>query len=87
MLDDTLSAVDQRTEVRILERLRDTADKRTLIIASHRLSAISDADLILILADGAIEERGRHADLLLRRGHYATAWNLQREERALGGDA
>jgi ATP-binding cassette subfamily B protein len=86
MLDDTLSAVDHQTEVRILDRLREARTDRTLIIASHRLSAIADADLILVLHDGEVVERGDHKALVRRDGEYARAWCLQREERALGGE-
>jgi ATP-binding cassette, subfamily B, multidrug efflux pump len=87
MLDDTLSAVDHQTEARILYRLKEPGAERTLIIASHRLSAIADADLILVLRDGVVIESGDHAELVRRNGHYANAWRLQREERALGGDS
>ena len=87
MLDDTLSAVDHQTEERILARLRDSARGRTLIIASHRLSAVADADLILVLRDGRVVEHGDHKRLLEGGGHYATTFWLQREERALGGDS
>ncbi len=86
MLDDTLSAVDHQTEVRILDRLREARTDCTLIIASHRLSAIADADLILVLHDGEVVERGDHKALVRHDGKYARAWCLQREERALGGE-
>ncbi len=85
VLDDTLSAVDHRTETVILERLRRARAGRTMLVASHRLSAVADADLILVLDRGRVVERGRHADLLRRSGYYAAAWSRQRERDALEG--
>jgi ABC-type multidrug transport system fused ATPase/permease subunit len=86
MLDDTLSAVDHQTEARILDRLRGAAGDRSLLVASHRLSAVADADLILLLAGGRVREQGSHADLLRAGGEYAKAFALQRQARALGGE-
>ena len=61
LLDDALSAVDTATEARILAHLRDARAGRTAIIVSHRLSAVADADLILVLKAGRVVERGTHA--------------------------
>jgi len=86
VLDDTLSAVDHQTEARILERLNQVQEHRTLLVATHRLSAVRRAHLILVLRDGEVVERGTHEQLLARNGLYAAAFRLQQEAHALGGD-
>ncbi len=88
LLDDTLSAVDPSTERRILDGLVDSRRGRTVIATTHRLSVTSDADLILVLDQGKVCERGTHKELVQAGGLYANAWRLQTEERALktGGD-
>ncbi|MHC4898538.1 MAG: ABC transporter ATP-binding protein, partial [Planctomycetota bacterium] len=79
VLDDTLSAVDHATEARILEQLNNVQEHRTLLVAAHRLSAVRRADLILVLRDGEVVERGSHDGLLAANGLYARAFRLQRE--------
>ena len=69
ILDDALSAVDTRTEQRILNQLRQHYGKRTIVIVSHRISAVQDADLILVLDEGRIVERGNHNELLDQNGN------------------
>lgn len=71
VLDDALSAVDSVTETKILEGLRSYMADRTSIIVSHRVSAVRDADHILVLEDGRLAEEGTHDELLERRGTYA----------------
>ncbi|MFN3241811.1 MAG: ABC transporter ATP-binding protein [Planctomycetota bacterium] len=83
LLDDTLSAVDPTTERRILTGLGSARDGRTVIAATHRLSVTTDADLILVLDQGAVQERGSHQQLLQAGGRYAAAWRRQTEARAL----
>jgi ATP-binding cassette, subfamily B, multidrug efflux pump len=78
VLDDALSAVDTNTEARILAGLRDALAGRTSIIVSHRLVAVRDADLILVLDGGRIVERGTHAELLAAGGRY---WELLRRQQ------
>lgn len=83
LLDDALSAVDTGTEARILQHLRQARQGRTVIIASHRLSAIADADCILVLREGRIVERGTHQQLLEDEGWYASQWRYQQLEASL----
>lgn len=82
LLDDTLSAVDNITERRIVENLHGELADRTAVIISHRLSALEDADLILYLRDGEVVESGTHDELVTLGGAYAAAWSKQKE----GGD-
>ena len=87
VLDDVLSAVDTATESRILQGLRDELKGRTAFIISHRVTAVKDADLILVLDDGRIVERGRHEELLAREGTYASLLRRQLLEQDLAGVA
>lgn len=77
VLDDALSAVDTHTEHQILEGLRHVLRNRTSVIVSHRVSAVMNADLIIVLQDGEIVERGTHMELLNIGGLYAS---LQRRQ-------
>ncbi|MDQ4626146.1 ABC transporter ATP-binding protein [Janthinobacterium lividum] len=86
LLDDALSAVDTGTETRILqhlEELRRKRPERSAIIASHRLSAVVNADLILVLRDGHVTETGNHDALMQRDGWYASQWRYQQLEASL----
>ena len=83
LLDDALSAVDTGTEARILAHLRQARGGRTAMIVSHRLSAVVDADEIIVLKAGRIEERGTHQALLRRDGCYAAQWRYQQLEASL----
>ena len=95
LLDDALSAVDTGTETRILSHLRTelseqqvdspqlSSPRRTAIIVSHRLSAVADADIILVLRAGHIIEVGSHAQLLQANGWYASQWRYQQLEASL----
>jgi len=83
ILDDALSAVDTHTEAKILEDLRTVLAGRTAFIISHRVSAVMNADQILVLDNGAIVERGTHADLLALEGTYATLLRRQMIEQEL----
>jgi len=83
LLDDALSAVDTHTEAEILRSLRDELDKRTALIASHRVSAIRDATWIIVLDEGRIVEQGRHAELLAAGGRYWALLNRQQLEESI----
>jgi ATP-binding cassette subfamily B protein len=71
VLDDALSSVDTETEEQILQGLRGVMRSRTTFLVSHRVSTVKDADLIVVLRDGRIVERGNHAELVARGGFYA----------------
>ncbi len=81
VLDDALSAVDAHTEQQILHALK--AHKRTLILVSHRMTAVEQADEILVLEQGAVSERGRHGALMAHNGWYADMVRYQRLEEAV----
>jgi len=70
ILDDSLSAVDAKTEENIIGHLKETRTGKTNIIIAHRFSAIQDADQILVLEAGVITQRGTHAELLKQEGWY-----------------
>jgi ATP-binding cassette subfamily B protein len=83
LLDDCLSSVDTDTEAAILKGLREEMARRTALIVSHRVSTVCDADLIVVLDDGAVVERGTHATLLAHGGRYAELHRLQQLEEEL----
>ena len=79
ILDEATSALDSHTEQEIKAALDLVSKGRTTIVIAHRLSTIVSADEIIVLKDGRIVERGRHARLLAERGLYASMWDRQRE--------
>lgn len=87
ILDDSLSAVDAKTEHLILENLKEERSGKTTIITAHRLSAIVHADLIIVMDNGKIIERGTHDQLIAKDGWYKETYNTQQlEEKMKGGN-
>ncbi|MFE5319693.1 ABC transporter ATP-binding protein [Paenibacillus sp. NPDC056579] len=80
MLDDSMSAVDARTEAEIIHNLREARAGKTTIIATHRLSAVHHADQILVLDGGRVVERGTHEELLQLGGWYREQFDRQQAE-------
>ncbi|RDB32627.1 ABC transporter ATP-binding protein [Exiguobacterium sp. RIT594] len=80
LLDDSLSAVDAKTESHIIEAIRTNREQATTLIVAHRLSAVAHADEILVLQDGQVTERGTHEQLMNHRGWYAEQFERQSEE-------
>ena len=72
--------MDTGTEARILAHLQQARHGRTAIIVSHRLSAVADADRIIVLKNGHVVETGDHGELLARAGWYAAQWRYQQLE-------
>ena len=87
IFDDTLSAVDAKTEEAILERLLSYARRRTAILISHRLTAAQRASRVLVLDQGRLVEEGTHAELLKKGGIYAELHHKQQLEAALEAEA
>ncbi|HGN0869127.1 TPA: SmdA family multidrug ABC transporter permease/ATP-binding protein [Providencia alcalifaciens] len=86
ILDDALSAVDGQTEHTILQNLSRWRQGRTLIISAHRLSALVDADNIIVLCHGSIVAKGTHKVLSQQSGWYSDMYHYQQIEAALDGD-
>ena len=83
IFDDSLSAVDTKTEEAILSHLKNELSGRTTIMISHRISTIKNADRIYYLKDGNIVESGTHQELLDMEGHYTSMYNKQILEQEL----
>ncbi|QDU72530.1 ABC transporter ATP-binding protein [Mucisphaera calidilacus] len=77
LLDDALSAVDTRTERRILEGLRRRHRDQITLLVAHRLTTVMQADQILVLESGGIRQRGTHAELVAQPGPYQRLWAIQ----------
>ncbi|MFW6266687.1 MAG: ABC transporter ATP-binding protein [Halanaerobiales bacterium] len=86
ILDDSLSAVDTKTEEKILKNLQQIMTDRTCIIISHRISTIKNADKIFVIDEGEIIERGDHATLLKKQGLYYQLYQKQLLEEKLAGE-
>lgn len=80
ILDDSLSAVDAKTEHAIIENLKSNRQEKTTIITAHRLSAVVHADVIIVMNQGKIIEKGKHEELLSANGWYAKTYLSQQLE-------
>ncbi|MBU3143490.1 ABC transporter ATP-binding protein [Clostridium sp. CF012] len=83
ILDDCLSAVDAKTEVKILQNLKRIMKEKTSIIISHRISAVKDADTIIVMEEGEIIQRGTHAELTHEVGIYKDIYEKQLIEQQI----
>ena len=86
VLDDCLSAVDTETEKKILDSLKDSQGKRSIVVVSHRLKAVVDADTIYVMHEGKIVERGTHHELVENGGLYQRMYERQMIEEKLKED-
>ncbi len=84
VLDEATSSIDTLTEKAIQNAISVVTKGRTSFVIAHRLSTIVSADLILVVQDGKIIERGKHEELMRRRGHYYSLYTRQYEESILG---
>jgi ATP-binding cassette subfamily B protein len=83
ILDDSLSAVDTKTEEAILQHLRNELKGRTTLMISHRISTIKDADIIYFIENGTVVEQGTHKELIDNEGRYSVMYNKQLIEQEL----
>ena len=77
ILDEATSSIDTRTEIRVQKAFAKMMEGRTSFIVAHRLSTIREADMILVMSDGHIVEKGKHEELLAKNGFYAEIYNSQ----------
>ncbi len=77
ILDEATSSIDTRTELKIQEAMDQLMENRTSFVIAHRLSTIKNADLILVMKDGDVIEKGTHVELLEQNGFYAELYNSQ----------
>jgi ATP-binding cassette subfamily B protein len=79
IFDEATSSLDSHSEQAILASLREIAQGHTSLVIAHRLSTIVDADTILVMKDGRVEESGKHSELLAKNGLYARMWAMQKD--------
>lgn len=87
IFDEATSNIDVESENDIMEQIYELAKTKTVILISHRLANVENADNIYVLDDGKIVEKGSHKELLKQKGHYAKLWQAQKDLENLGGDA
>ena len=86
VLDEATSALDTVSEASVQEALDTLMKKRTTIIIAHRLSTVRNSDMIVVLQDGVIAQKGKHADLLLEKGVYRDLYAMQLKESTKGSE-
>jgi ABC-type multidrug transport system fused ATPase/permease subunit len=86
VMDDSTSAVDMETEFEIQKQLKSELGKRTTFIIAHRISSVKNADQILVMHNGQIVERGRHQELLDKKGAYYGMYQEQYRGFEKAGD-
>ena len=77
ILDEATSNVDSRTEIKIQDAMKKLMHGKTCFIIAHRLSTVRHADIILVMRDGRITEKGTHDELIAAKGFYASLYNSQ----------
>jgi len=80
ILDEATSSIDTRTEIRIQKAFATMMQGRTSFIVAHRLSTIKESDIILVMKDGNVVEKGTHEELLAEKGFYFELYNSQFEK-------
>jgi ATP-binding cassette subfamily B protein len=80
ILDEATSALDNMTEMQVQASLAELAEGRTTFVVAHRLSTVKNADVILVITDGEITERGTHEELIEKGGLYAELYRYQFRE-------
>ena len=81
LLDEATASVDPENEVHLQQAISALVKNKTLIVIAHRLSTIRDADLILVVDNGKIVEKGVHAELIQQKGIYQKFWNIRQKAR------
>lgn len=86
ILDDSLSAVDAKTEQKIMQNIQKVRKEKTTILSTHRLSAVKQADEIIVMDAGRVIERGTHEELLEKQGWYFEQFSRQEINNKEGGE-
>ena len=86
IFDEATSNIDVESENEIMAQIHALAGKKTVILISHRLANVADADRIFVLEQGSVCESGTHEQLLAQNGTYARLWNAQQELETYGKD-
>lgn len=86
IFDEATSNVDAESEQAIVETIRELATAKTVVVISHRLAAVADADCLYVMDAGRVAERGTHDELLAAQGRYARLWNQQAELEAFAAE-